>query len=1563
MNWNIFNLKYDNRETWAFEQMSYLLFCAEFNNRIGLFRYKNQTGTETNIYEKEGIYYGFQSKYYLTNISQNKDDIIDSIKKAKKKNNQLNIIYLYLNQELSESSKKDKKKPQYQIAIEEAGKEIGLLIEWRVPSHLELQLSLTENKYINDIFFSLESNENELIDDIRRHNENILRAIQTEIIFDKKHIKVNRDKVLTHITESLDKKQNIIISGEGGCGKTAILKEFYIKNGQTIPICIYKATELNINHINDLFRFNNNFTINQFIKSYESESHKIFIIDSAEKLSELSNNEILNNLIQTLIENDWNLIFTTRYSYLNDLSFHIKENYQLACNIIDIQSININELKEISNTNNFSLPNNLNFLERLTNLFYLQEYIKYYPTINKQSDFSTFVDLLWKKRIQNTTSQKDNLHLERDKCLIYIAKQRCETGLFYINPKDLSQKAIRQLQQDEILGYDDIHNGFFITHDIYEEWALEKIISRNYANYINIYHFFQELGSSLPLRRAFRLWLSGQLANKTDNINNFVNEAFENNIITQYWKDELLISVLLSDYSEIFFELFEKEAIKDNFLILKRILFLLQIACNDISTIDGSDMVIPKGKGWETIINFIYKYKNSFFEKNYELVLPLLANWCNRNRIGKTTRSSGLLALSILNKTENSNKIYINDKIKRNILKIISNASNEIKEELSEIFEKVIINGWFRHNDPYEDLCSTILEKPYLVSELIRNLPLEVLRIADILWRKNDDDDNRYDSWDTENQYGLVNKHTFGYFPASAFQTPIYALLQYKFIDTLSFIINFTNRSIDNYINSNYEKEEISEITIYINQQNEVKQYLSKSLWEIYRGTSSPVTPDLLQSIHMALEKILLERIPQLENEIAEQILLTILSKSRSTSLTAIVCSVVNAYPNKLFNVALILFKTLKLFSIDRIRCINESQAKTLYSIGTEFKPYSDERLITCEDKHRNKDLESLFVSYQFLGVEGFCEEKNDDFIKRLHEIIDQHIIDIQSESENEKLKLNILLARMDRRKMKPKIKEYKSGNTIIELNPQLPLDLREYSRQVIKEKENTFKYMRLRLWSDFLYRKRYTLDDQNYAYYDEDPLKALEETKELITKLENSELGTLSIDQYIPYSSCSNLMINHKDRLSENDRTFCKEVIIKSILRLFSDDHHYYISDGVETSIHAIPSLIIEYPEEAENFIKLMIQSLFNKREVGNRRICDYVIESLYESKLWELDFSSFQKILLGFIMLKPIYNNIYNELRQVNRMKSVSITVLFEEFKNRTNEFSFSNIVFDAENLNSLHIDDLETIILLIPINTKNTIHLYIYEKAFLLIAPDILKSQRDYSRQSFESHSNIYLLRHYVFKRFAYFILERETIEVERYLNAFIPYLNPYEETAAFLDEIVGAADKQDKQVEFWNIWNILYPKIIEICSTYDNISSLHKVIKSYLLAWDWWKDGIIEWHNLERKNLIFYTNIVRDIAYIPTVLYSIAKILNSIASKFQNEGIDLVYNIISNNPSLNTASVETQTLNNLELFMRKFIYMNKDKIKREIRLKNKAILILSFMIERGSTQAYLLRENIL
>lgn len=151
INWKSFGEKFDQREQWAFEQMSYFLFCAELDNYIGAFRYKDQPGIETEPIEREGILYAFQAKYYGTKISQKKKDIIDSIKKSDNKDSKPNVLLLYVNQELSKN--REGNKPKYQIDIEQAGQNIDIKIEWRVLSHLEYQLAQIQNKWIFDIFF------------------------------------------------------------------------------------------------------------------------------------------------------------------------------------------------------------------------------------------------------------------------------------------------------------------------------------------------------------------------------------------------------------------------------------------------------------------------------------------------------------------------------------------------------------------------------------------------------------------------------------------------------------------------------------------------------------------------------------------------------------------------------------------------------------------------------------------------------------------------------------------------------------------------------------------------------------------------------------------------------------------------------------------------------------------------------------------------------------------------------------------------------------------------------------------------------------------------------------------------------------------------------------------------------------------------------------------------------------------------------------------------------------------------------------------------------------------
>lgn len=1555
LNWNAFKNKYDQKETSAFENLSYLLFCSEFENRIGLFRYKNQTGIETEPIEKDGETYGFQAKYYTVPISGKKSEITGSIKKTKRENPIVNKVYFYLNQEFSESTKKGQKKPKYQIEIENTAKTLGVEIIWRVPSYFEIQLLQPENKYIHDLFFISNPNAGDLIDELKKHTESILNPIKTEIIFNEQKIKIDRTNEIGKIENLLKNNTHLIINGEGGCGKTAIIKDFCGSNSD-FPICIFKANQLNIFNINDLFRFSHNFSFAQFIDAYKSEANKLFIIDSAEKLAELVNTDVLQQLIQSLKNEKWTIVFTTRECYLSDLKFHIKHSYQLPCEVESISHISDETLRALSVDYNFKLPDNSKFKDRIKNLFYLSEYLGEYDNIDTTGNFKTFVDLIWKKRIQGTV-RNNNLDLVRGDCFMDIARKRCDTGLFYINTKELPQHAVFALELDDIINRED--KGHFITHDIYEEWALDKIISQAFSSELSTIDFFNKIGASLPMRRAFRLWLSEQISENIDEVQEFINDSFTNNQIPQFWKDELIVSVLLSDYSKTFFTRFEKELIAENFNILNRILFLLRIACTEIDNSINAELsdylfTKPKGEGWKATIEFIYEHKEAYLDDHLKLVLPVLTEWVKHNKEGNATRYAGLLALDIINKRIEAEHPYIDKETRKIIFKIIYNSARELKEELKQIFEQVIANNWIRHSDPYNELCTNFLEKPYLAKEIIKELPFLVIEICDLFWKGHPVEDIRFHRDSMETKYGLCERYEFKCSPASAYQTPIYWLLKNSFYETVDFIIQFVNYSVNKYKDSDFGKEDVEEIELHL-KAGDIKQYSCWTFWGMYRGISNPAVPYLLQSIHMAFEKILLELADFLEPKITEQILTSILLKSQSVSLTAVVCSVVLAYPHKLSNVALIIFKTIDFFGLDTIRSTNEFQAKSLYSIGSlsrdEF--YSKERLKTCEDKHRSFNLESLCVNYQFNGIAGASEEENSELISQIYAIIDQHKKELETSLQEKKINFGILLARMDRRNMNPTVKKYDDSSYLIELNPKLSQEQKELSEKATEKFEDFHKFTAVKLWS--LYKCEGNPEINKFQKYEDDPLLALKEVKELIQDASSGRRKLQPLDDTIPATVCAALIRFYSSMLSSEDIEFCKEIIVDQIIRIFNDEYHYQLADGVEESVKAIPKLMHLFKDEASVYLRILLYVLFDDYEVGNKRVCDYAIETIHQEKLWDNSFVEVKSLLYAFINLKPRFNKYFEEIKN-SKSYQFGIALAYKEevlgkIEEEIENLDFNDFTVSEDDLMALSIADSEIIFQLIPNGTQREELLPLIDWLIPKVV-DLLSSRK--------SDDELFSIRTRIFKKFAYFILNTEVQLVDEIIIPILNSLSGDEETEDLLSELISTEDNQKKTEVFWIIWQMFYNPIIK-----KRLIGFHaqEVVKTYLLAWQWWRKETTDWHSLNETNLWLYENAASDLGYNPAVLYSIVKVLNSIGSKFVNQGIKWIYTIVSTNKDLELNNLEENTLFYMERLMRKFIFLNKEKIKREIRLKSQVIPILDFMIERGSVHGYLLRESVL
>ena len=618
---------------------------------------------------------------------------------------------------------------------------------WRVPSHFERQLWLEKNRLLAQHFFRLEKSIVDFISELQQHTESILLPIHSKIIFNGSEITIDRSAVLSNLRKALSRLPLAILSGYGGSGKTAVVKKLYEELKDTAPFFVFKASEFNVKSLAELFCHYGAFTFADFLKEHESISEKYLVIDSAEKLSDIENQEVFQEFLLRLLKEGWRIIFTTRYGYLDDLKWQFVELFSSrAFEVVDVENMRREDLDSLAAKHDLAIPTSERLSELLLTPFYLNEYLQAYESGGESNTYSDFRKIIWNKKIQRSSYQKNCMHIEREKCFLEIARRRAESGSFCISADNLNKEALKALEEDEIIKYDSDGRGYFITHDTYEEWALDRIIGAKFKEARNSWEFLKSLGSSLPIRRAFRIWLSEQLFENDSNVKVHIEKSINDDQTEAFWKDEILISVLLSDYAASFFKNYEKKLLEDNEKLLMRIVFLLRIACKQIdehllgliglqssqSMVLNTVFTIPKGRGWELVIDFIHSHKEQFGLRNTNIILPLLTDWNNKYTAGDTTRRASQIGLYYYEHMETHGG-YSRDEAVKQLIRVILQGSQEIKSELSQIFEDVLVGKATSHRDKYYAIIKAVLTSLTDGIETVKALPEYVVRLADLV--------------------------------------------------------------------------------------------------------------------------------------------------------------------------------------------------------------------------------------------------------------------------------------------------------------------------------------------------------------------------------------------------------------------------------------------------------------------------------------------------------------------------------------------------------------------------------------------------------------------------------------------------------------------------------------------------------------------------------------------------------------------------------------------------------------------------------------------------------------
>jgi hypothetical protein len=1575
VNWGNFRAKFNGKEQKTFEWLCSLLFYDEFGKHYGIFRYKNQPGIETEPILVNGEWIGFQAKFYEAKISDNVVEIKKSIQIAKTDNPNLQRVLFYLNQEFSENPKPGKKEPAYQIDIETFATEQGVRIEWKVPSHFEAQLALDRNKHIAQHFFSLDRSIVDFIKELRQFTERFFVPIHSAMELHGQAIKLDRSSLVQEIKTAFEQSPILILSGEAGVGKTAVVKELYEAVKDETPFFAFRATAFQASHINQVFRQYGDFTFSDFLDEHEAIPEKYVVIDSAERLFDLDSPDVFQEFLSGLVAHHWRIIFTIRYSFLDNLKRHFLDVYRLSSQLRLIAKSDLEELRQLSKAYQFPLPQNTRLLEFITCPLYLSEYLRFYQDFPTTTTLSDFKDILWAKIVQGSR-MKNNAQKKRETCFLNIVRERVTTGKFFVEAAGCEDDILVQLETDEIITRDSNTGSYFITHDIYEEWGLEKIIERAFQEVQEYREFFVSIGASLPMRRVFRAWLSEKLLTAADEVKALIAYAVTDRAVEKHWKDEVQVSVLLSEYSEVFFQLFAAELLANNQMLLVRVLFLLRTACKEldedllrelgVSEIQPQMTITPftkpKGFGWSSTIHFIHAHLAELGLQQMAYVLPLLEDWVTKNKSGDTVKQASQIALFYYEEVmANGGFGYSSrDNRREQLFKVILQGASEIKDELNVIFEEVIREKQTNHDDKHYALVKTVLTSPTDSFEVARNLPEQVLRLADLFWSYVEPTDlPPYASRGIglEEDFGIGADH-LEYYPASALQTPLFFLLRNFPMETMNFILAFTNKTTEAYAKSDLDGS-IEEVDVFLGDKV-VKQYISNRLWCMYRGTQT--APDLLESIHMALEKWLLNYANMVSPQHLASVCRYLISKSTSASITAAVASVVLANPEKLFTIAAILFQTKQFFFSDTNRWLLDQSARNHYAIGyglnAKHKVHEDERIQTCDDPHRQLSLEHIAFKYQIVRSEEDNNEETERKQRVLWSIFDKHyqeLPDKANETEHDKT-WQLYLTRMDARKMKAQVEE-KDGGVQVTFHPEVDPELQAYSETSKQRSSESMKYLALQLWA----KSRFEMgeDYKRHTQYEHDPQRVIAETKDILENLQNDTVKDFSLfNASTPAYTCSVLIRDYFDKLSADEREFCKSIVAGfACVPFVRDWYQYQASDGTEPAIISLPGLLKSFPGDKENILIFLLLALFNPSE----EIAKFATTGILQG-LWDNNFANAHALFLGYLSLKKKYDDARKEIRTENYkngIQRVSEAQVAEKFGNQYDE-DLQRIVANKIAYDDLH--DLEQLDLatltkafeLLPLSIEHEDHKKFLETLFTVFSKQLFQ----YTQKATD-HA---LCRRFL-KKLAQFLLHSPKNEIRSYLRPFIDNLNSSEGLADFFFELVSAEDTLQQYEAFWCIWDAFYEKIVELARNSCDYYHTKTILHNYLLAWPYWREGITEWHSLKEREKSFFSKVANDMGHCATVLYSLAKVLNDIGSNYLDDGITWLSAILEKNENLLSEDLEMNTIYHIESLMRKYTSKHRKRLRSNARAKKQIIIILNFLVERGSTTGYWLRDDIL
>lgn len=1371
-----------------------------------------------------------------------------------------------------------------------------------------------------------------------------------------------REALGEQLKEQLFQSHFTIITGEPGVGKTAFVKNILDSLGnQETNILAFKAEQLIKSQLAETFAsIGINDNLNEIFTDFSLLPYKIVFIDDIHKLSGVQLDYAFRELLDIICDKKNIYFIATCRTYAFEKILQKYSNWLSGVIPFEVPRLSSEELIQISET--FPDFKALIYNEKLSLLLSIPQYLDYAvrsKAINNQKALTIpeFKNIIWDNVVKG--QEKCEIHIQKRRSRLFerISEERARNRSLFIEVSDADLEIAESLKAENVLY--EYNEKYAPSHDTLEDIALERFINKKYLeNKYNPSHFLNQIGNEPAIYRAFYLWCLMMLEANNDEFEKFATDFFSNSDVAQFWIDELIHAILETDYSIQFFEKNQTLLLKNQAALFNRFYKVLNAACLKYDSSYERNATfnpyafLPSGDGWSVLALFVVDNYNDL-QLSRNQIVNLFQNWFLTVTIleqhESLAKKIGKYALSLL---QEPFEPYGQDNLIKSILVLMLNLSPLFKLEIKLIFNETIEFEKIRKRKKNLQYDSDIYRK---FSEIILfnggNLsscsyfPELVCKLIKISWLDTNEKNVSFDDFDLPNDDRIRNlglrDYIFSQSPPSANKTPIGYLLSSNYLIALKFIVELIDYSTDVFFNSNFNKTD-SRFEIYIELENGKKsiQKAALTLWCMYRGTYSN-TPDILQSVLMALEKWLLNLA---KNDDKEKLMYSfdyLMENCKSVATTSLLLSVATAYPLAFADRILSLLKIKEFYVLDKKRKANEYKALAPYDShnhDNQFEQYKSNKL-----PHRNQTIEDLVRNLTFTVY------KNEIF-----KLIDQ----LKVNSNNSDLSWSNTLYEIDFRNWGI-TKRVEDGFEMAPTN--IPDEIIEWQREGQLAFKNLETKLNLKIWTGDVFENE-TIEENHFNQWE-----ILYKNKEqLISNSSDKVEFFLSEKELIKNQLVILAAIGIRDYyeiITEAQKIWCYQLVYNSIIEAI--EYRFQEFSYKSASASMILPFILKRSEsqDKEEIKKIIISTL----TIADEETIKHASKGI-KRYLWGID-STFAEMCVKAILE---YNKINESLSFHHRMlhsndRDNHFEIILEKqaefvenYSEKISEFNLNKIAFSEQSKTGI-IHALKSV----PFNVKNEFVIQLYYSIIdHIFSPKPSSNKNERINYQFDVDFQQLL---------ANFLLGQEKLTSELVLRKLLSGIEIAEseykksgnsiDLVKYLQNIHETISKTMFYMQynvsssfgehtFWYLWEVIAKEFKRI-----NITGGEK-IKNLFLDLMFQSEN---WLSIDDKK-DFFKQIILDFGHSKDGLEASMKLLTGIGAKFSPESLNWIWIHLSNDEN-NLLLKHSNTLHYFGVYMQNIIKNHLANVRSNENYRKICFSILDKMFDSGSNIAYKLREQMI